>query len=449
MEIDEKLQASFRVLELETGATLEEAKRARRQLAKVWHPDRFPEDRVLQEKGRQKLTEIHRAFKAIENFYLGREDPDEQARRKPLPKKFWTRGRAIGASAGFVLGLLFAADVLLRFQEARRSSGAPVVAENLARGVSSGEIVFAEPAQEPPTAVAPVETPAAKLPAPPERKVVVSPPAPPPMVVEPQPAARTSEDEIIKQIWDRAREKARIEAAARAAELEQERLAASKVTEGKRAEGRILRPKAVSQPPPVFPKEMEKRGVPHGWAIVGFTVEVDGRVSSATAVRSSNPEFGRAAVEGVRKWQFEPAARDGRKPALRLEVPIMFSAYASDSDKNGASRMFGRTTTTTPKLRGDMRPIYPPSMRMAGVEGTVTVGFVVKKDGSVVEAKVAKVTVEPALQGARLREAQLEFGAAALSAVTQWRFYPGLNYGEPVDTQMQVPVVFNLEGKRP
>lgn len=444
----EKLQASFRVLELEPGASLEDAKRARRQLAKVWHPDRFPEDRVLQEKGRQKLTEINRAYKVIEDFYLGREDPDEQSRRRPPPRKFWSRGRVIGAFAGLVLGLLFAADVWLRFQEARRASAPPVVAENRVGGVTSGEIIFAEPPREPPPAAVPAEKPLPKPTPSPERSIAVGPLPSPPKAAEPQLPARTSDEEIIKEIWDRAREKARVEAAARAAELEQERLAASNPTGGGVRDGVVLRPKAVSQPPPVFPREMESRGVPHGWAIVGFTVELDGRVSSATAVRSSNPEFGRAAVEGVRKWQFEPAARDGRKPALRLEVPIMFSAYASDSDKNGASRMFGRTTTTTPKLRADMRPIYPTSMRMAGVEGTVTVGFVVKKDGSVVEAKVTKVTVEPALKGDRLREAQLEFGAAALSAVTQWRFYPGLNYGEPVDTQMQVPVVFNLKGKR-
>lgn len=443
--MDEKLLSGFRVLELDPGASLDEAKRARRLLAKVWHPDRFPEDKALQEKGRQKLTEINRAFKAIENFYLGREDPDDQARKRPPPKKFWTRGRAIGASAGLVLGLLFIADVWLRFQETRRRIAPHAMAEKRAEGVTSGEIIFAEEVQDPPASIVPVKIPTAKPPVPPERIVAVSPPPLPPKATDIQPAARMSEEEVIKEIWDRAKEKARAEAAARAADLEQQQLSASKTVESRKVEGVVLRPKALSQPSPVFPKEMGNRGVQHGWAIVGFTVEVDGRVSSATAVRSSAPEFGRAAVEGVRKWQFEPAARDGRKPALRLEVPIMFSANSTPVDKEASVSWSGVRTTRTPKLQVNVQPIYPAKMRAIGVQGSVLMDFVVTKQGAVVDAKVVKVTTEPQLGGDSLREAQLQFGAAALSAVTQWKFFPGLNYGEPVEAQMQLPVSFTLD----
>jgi outer membrane biosynthesis protein TonB len=159
-------------------------------------------------------------------------------------------------------------------------------------------------------------------------------------------------------------------------------------------------------------------------------------------VRSSNPEFGRAAVEGVRKWQFEPAARDGRKPALRLEVPIMFSANAPAVDKEASVEWGGVRTTRTPRLRESFRPIYPAKMQTAGIKSTVLVEFVVTKRGGVVDAKVIKVTTEPELGGESLREAQLQFGAAALSAVTQWKFLPGLSYGEAVEAEMQIPVSF-------
>jgi TonB family protein len=443
--VNDNLAASFRVLEIEPGASLEEAKRARRLLAKVWHPDRFPEDSVLQERGRQKLTEINRAYKVIESYYLGREDPDVKGRETPPTKKRGAHRRLIWAAAGVLLGLFFIADVWLRFEEARRSSASPLVAVRGGEVVTSGEIVFAEPAQESPVLVSPAVAPASTPPSPPDRIVATSPPISRTKATDILPIARTSEDEVVKQIWERAREKARLEAAARAAELEKERLAASNAIDGKKG-GLVLRPKALSQPSPVFPKELENRGVQHGWAIVGFTVETDGRVSSATAVRSSNPEFGRAAVEGVRKWQFEPAAKDGRKPSLRLEVPIMFSANAPHSDKN-SSTLISRYTNTAPKLRTEIPPIYPTEMQAKGVQGTVVVEFVVTKEGEVTEAKVANVTTLPELGGDDRREAHLKFGAAALSAVTQRKYFPGLSAGEPIEAQMTVPVEFKAVGR--
>jgi len=46
--MNDKIQNSYRALDLEAGASLEEVKQARRDLAKVWHPDRFPNDPKMQ-----------------------------------------------------------------------------------------------------------------------------------------------------------------------------------------------------------------------------------------------------------------------------------------------------------------------------------------------------------------------------------------------------------------
>jgi curved DNA-binding protein CbpA len=61
------LQDSYRVLELEPGATLEDAKRSYRELVKVWHPDRFANDPRLQKKAQEKLKEINLAYERICN----------------------------------------------------------------------------------------------------------------------------------------------------------------------------------------------------------------------------------------------------------------------------------------------------------------------------------------------------------------------------------------------
>ena len=51
----------YRILELEPGATLEEVRQGYRDLAQVWHPDRFSSHPRLQQKAHRKLQEINEA----------------------------------------------------------------------------------------------------------------------------------------------------------------------------------------------------------------------------------------------------------------------------------------------------------------------------------------------------------------------------------------------------
>jgi len=105
--------------------------------------------------------------------------------------------------------------------------------------------------------------------------------------------------------------------------------------------------------------------------------------------------------------------------------------------------------TRTPQVLEQTRPVYPIKMRMANVQATVTVDFFVTAEGAVVGLKVVKITTVPELKDEVEMEAHLEFGAAASTAVAQWKFEPGLKDGKPVATHMQVPVVFTLdEGKK-
>jgi hypothetical protein len=59
------LQDCYRILDLEMGATIEEVKRAYRELVRVWHPDRFVHDPVLQRKTQEKLKQINLAYEQI------------------------------------------------------------------------------------------------------------------------------------------------------------------------------------------------------------------------------------------------------------------------------------------------------------------------------------------------------------------------------------------------
>ncbi len=57
----------LRILELEPGISVDELKRAHRDLVKVWHPDRFADDPRLQLKAQEKLKQINEAYE----FLLG------------------------------------------------------------------------------------------------------------------------------------------------------------------------------------------------------------------------------------------------------------------------------------------------------------------------------------------------------------------------------------------
>lgn len=76
-------------------------------------------------------------------------------------------------------------------------------------------------------------------------------------------------------------------------------------------------------------------------------------------------------------------------------------------------------------------PQYPSAMRQAQIEGEVVVDFVVNSEGKVTKAFA-------------LRSSHREFEAAAVAAVSRWKFSPGTKGGRPVNTHMQVPIGFSL-----
>jgi protein TonB len=77
---------------------------------------------------------------------------------------------------------------------------------------------------------------------------------------------------------------------------------------------------AISTPPPKFPPEALRSG-DSGQVLVEFTVGPDGSVSSARVVGGDGRVFGRAALEAVKRWRFQPLGA-----SITTRRPISFNA---------------------------------------------------------------------------------------------------------------------------
>jgi hypothetical protein len=71
------LSKAYELLGVKPGVSSRELKAAHRDLAKVWHPDRFVHDPRLQEKAQEKLKEINEAYELVCSGKTPRPAPPE------------------------------------------------------------------------------------------------------------------------------------------------------------------------------------------------------------------------------------------------------------------------------------------------------------------------------------------------------------------------------------
>jgi len=155
-----------------------------------------------------------------------------------------------------------------------------------------------------------------------------------------------------------------------------------------------------------------------------------------TALQEENLRLQQTAAEvaALRADDAELAQLGTEATALRARLQAQARAQAANRAPATTASIFNLVQLDKiPVARYQARPVYPFELSRAGVTGEATVGIIVDSEGNVREAYTVKAT-------------RPEFGTAATEAVQKWKFQPGQKGGIPVNTRMQVPIVFSLSG---
>jgi len=126
--------------------------------------------------------------------------------------------------------------------------------------------------------------------------------------------------------------------------------------------------------------------------------------------------------------QIEPPPPEGLKPSVGV---ITIPQGHGTGIGRGIEIFDIKNLDQVPQARAKVPPQYPFEMRRAGITGEVLVEFIVDTNGDVRNAFA-------------VRSSQREFEAAAVQAVSKWKFRPGRKGGRAVNTRMQQPISFSL-----
>jgi len=166
-----------------------------------------------------------------------------------------------------------------------------------------------------------------------------------------------------------------------------------------------------------------------------------GLIREIDVLRRPNPETAKLEKENQRLAQIvaelESYRDDGAELArLRNEAATTVRSRPparADGAAGGSGVMIYPVAELDqiPAAIAQTSPTYPADMRRAGITGNVTVRMTIDANGDVSAAAATNYS-------------RSEFEEAAVEAVKQWKFRPGQKDGQPVATQMDVPIVFAL-----
>lgn len=203
--------------------------------------------------------------------------------------------------------------------------------------------------------------------------------------------------------------------------------------------------KNIQYPPEAIEKEIQGR------VIVQMVITDEGDVTDAKVVRGVDPLLDKEALRVINlmpKWK--PGKQRGKAVNVKYTIPVMFrlsggndvEAESKDTPANVDEKAIFTVCEEMPTFPGGMTECmkflsknvdYPKEAQDNGIQGRVIVQFVVKKDGSITDAKVVR-GVDPSLDKEALR---------IINLMPKWT--PGKQRGKAVNVKYTVPVMFRLQ----
>lgn len=187
---------------------------------------------------------------------------------------------------------------------------------------------------------------------------------------------------------------------------------------------------------PTFPSQLAVHGVPSGDVTLAVSRDAAGTPTDILVIESSHSLFSEAAVEAVREWRFAPIDKSVVASTAPAVVRVSFSfqgviyvypTIANQQRGRSSNEIRSRTfrvptlemTGVSPQPVNYQEPAYPAELAAQGRQGEAKVVFYVDGEGKVRMPRVLSATAP-------------EFGAAALAAVSAWRFEPPKQHGNAV-----------------
>jgi curved DNA-binding protein CbpA len=81
-----EIKRCFEILDLDPGASQDEAKQAYKDIVNVWHPDRFSGNLRLKEKAEGKIKEINAAYDTVKSFLSSKQTREPGKQETPAAR---------------------------------------------------------------------------------------------------------------------------------------------------------------------------------------------------------------------------------------------------------------------------------------------------------------------------------------------------------------------------
>ncbi len=188
-----------------------------------------------------------------------------------------------------------------------------------------------------------------------------------------------------------------------------------------------------------YPEDAKKAGI-EGTAYVVFVITKEGKIEQPEIIRGVSPSIDQEALRVVADGpDWAPGMQRGREVNVRMRLPIRFKQTTVDSNSpttiptdavDESAMPQGGMTAWNDYLLKNLK--YPQEAKIAGIEGTVYLTFIVDKEGNINNPEVLRGI------GAFCDEEAIRL----VSNAPKWN--PGKKDGQAVESRMRLPIRFDL-----